>query len=84
MVSTAESACTWIKDDPPGLNASSHCSLSLSLKLLSNFQTDVSVVSQALHGLGVAPHVHQNVGHLQLRHLGHNTVSLVKVWLEVD
>lgn len=70
------SGCTWIKDDPPGLNASSHGSLSLSLQLLSNFQAGVIVVSQALHGLGVASHVHQHIWHIQLCHLPHSLVSL--------
>ena len=84
VASTVESVCTWIKDDPPGLNASSHGSLSLSLKLLSNFQAGVSVVSQMLHCLGVASHVHQNVGHTQLCHLSHNIVSLVNAWLELS
>lgn len=82
--STVECACTWIKDNPPGLNASSHGSLSLSLKLLSNFQAGVSVVSQTLHSLGVASHVHQNVGHVQLCHLPYNSVPLVKTWLQLS
>lgn len=61
--------CTWVKNDPPRLNASLHGSLSLSLHLLPHFQAGVIVVSQVLHGLWVTAHVHQDVRHIQLRHL---------------